>query len=32
MLFDAIDKSEKCGFLTGHPAEREENLEYPRHG
>jgi hypothetical protein len=29
-LFDAIGKSERCGYLKGRLAEREENLEFPR--
>jgi hypothetical protein len=31
-LFDAIDKSEKRGFLTNRSPEREENLEFPHRG
>jgi hypothetical protein len=31
-LFDAIDTSEKRGFLMGRLAERQENLKFPRRG
>jgi len=31
-MFDAIDNSQKRGFLTGRRAERGENLEFPRRG
>jgi len=31
-MFDAIGKSERCGYLKGRLAEREESLEFPRCG